>query len=337
MRHAVPVPVPVLAVCLLVGSSLSGCGGEAAGQASPPQPSTTSTTGRVSKPSELVFRPDGGGETSVYDANGQILAVLTAGARTVTFIGPERTFTEVGSTVVTVRTHTWVRLAPKPWTPEAAGEQWFRDFLRRYANSTDTDVLATVMQYMSGAPVLHDEAGTPYAGDAGFGLNRDEDGVDGADFNDYLGVTWTFPGGDVRRPDPKWYRKLDCSGYLRLVFGYRSGVRLLWSPEGTEGIPRTANAMATSGLGALVAAGRTPSEAPSSIDRLRPGDLVFFALRSQTHVSHSGIYVGQDEKGRMRFMSSRPGPDGPTMGDSQTRGTLEVGTFRERLRRVIRL
>jgi hypothetical protein len=284
-----------------------------------------------------VLRPDGHGETAVYGGDGQIVAVLTDGARTVTFIGPERTFTEVGSAVVSVRTRTWVRLAPKPWNPGAAGERWFHDFMSRYANSTDADVLATAMQYVSGAPVLRDGAGTPYAGDAGFGLRRDDGEVDGADFNDYLGVPWTSPGGIVRRPNPKWYRKLDCSGYLRLVLGYRSGVRLLWDPEGAEGIPRTANAMATSGMGVVIAAGRTSAEAPRSLDRLRPGDLVFFALRSPTHVSHSGIYVGQDEKGHMRFLSSRPGPDGPTMGDSRTSGTLDTGVFRGHLRRVIRL
>lgn len=309
------------------------------------EPEPTNTEKKMPNPHPsltgyLLGGEDKDGVTRIYrdQQPPQLAAIVTDGARAVTFVGPQRTFTEPSTTSAKVKTDSWVRVAPKAWQHGAWTEPWFIDFFRTYAEDYSTaDVLAMAMQYQDDAPTVRDDAGVPFAGDAGFGLARDGEDVDGADFYDYLGINWKFPSGEKKQPDEQWYRKLDCSGYLRLVYGYRAGIRLSAGTSGDDGLPRTAQAMATNSPSRTIAAGDTAGEAPKSLDNLLPGDLVFFALRSDTHMSHSGIYVGKDQDGHMRFISSRTQINGPTFGDFRSRSIIDTGIFRQRLRRVIRL
>ena len=63
---------------------------------------------------------------------------------------------------------------------------------------------------------------------------------------------------------------------------------------------------------------------PAGLGALLPGDLVFFDASTDdgTLVDHVGIYLGVDSAGAPRFLSSRKGADGPTMGDVRGRSTL---------------
>ena len=91
----------------------------------------------------------------------------------------------------------------------------------------------------------------------------------------YLGVPYKW-GGTTRRG-------MDCSAFARAIFRETYGIEL----------PRTSKQMYQ--VGAPV----------TSLLRLRPGDLVFFAnTNSGPGVSHVGIYLGQ---GRFAHASSSQG------------------------------
>jgi cell wall-associated NlpC family hydrolase len=53
------------------------------------------------------------------------------------------------------------------------------------------------------------------------------------------------------------------------------------------------------------------------LDRLLPGDLLFFNAGpvQGANIEHSGMYLGVDDRGHHRFISSRTTANGPTMGD----------------------
>ena len=81
------------------------------------------------------------------------------------------------------------------------------------------------MQYLEGAPPVTGD-GLQIAGDADYGpfdpTAPAPDGgtpirLEGADFNDYLGLTWTYANGYVDKPKPDMIRSLDCSGYIRMI------------------------------------------------------------------------------------------------------------------------
>ncbi len=285
-------------------------------------------------------RLDRPARTDVLDrGNGRLVATFTDGARTVVVRGPRRTLAEQSSTA-TVATDSWVRVAPRPWTASGGTQAGWALWLTAQLASTKPDVLQISTEYLRGAPQRLDDKGSVYAGDADFGIERG-DGIDGADFHEYMGVDWTFPNGRTMKAAPRWLGALDCSGYLRIVYGYRSGMTLLTGPvtSTVNGLPRTANAMAYHARSVVVAAGRSPDRSPTDLGELQPGDLVFFALRDdKAHVSHSGIYLGEDPDGRPRFVSSRGSTQGPSFADSlRSRSTLDDPAFRGALRRIIRL
>ena len=58
---------------------------------------------------------------------------------------------------------------------------------------------------------------------------------------------------------------------------------------------------------------------------LAPGDVVSFDASSDdgSDIDHTGIYLGVDQAGHARFVSSRKSADGPTMGDLRGRSTLD--------------
>ncbi|MYU23367.1 NlpC/P60 family protein [Streptomyces sp. SID8352] len=270
---------------------------------------------RLENPARSVLRGE----------DGRIMGVFTDGARTATLTGPARTFTEPASTASKVSTTDWVRLMPELWKKGAEKEAWFKDWYAESRDSKEDDLFAIAFQYVAGAPQKKDETGLVYAGDANFGpLNTT--GAEGgdlrleqSDFYDYLGVTYPFRDGSVGQPETMRAKSLDCSGFIRMVLGYRARYPLMSSDTSGDGLPRTANGMARSeeGTDVLPLTGITPDDRPSAIDQLQPGDLVFFKLDTRTaeRLDHVGMVLGYDTEGHLIFVSSREEINGPTIGD----------------------
>jgi len=120
---------------------------------------------------------------------------------------------------------------------------------------------------------------------------------------------------------------VDCSGYIRLVYGYRLGYPLRSDNEGGTELPRRAFAMATVGPGVVVIP--NASTGPADIGPLQPGDLVFFDVDADDgqQIDHVGIYLGLDAEGHPRFISSRKQADGPTFGDAGGAALLDGDHF----------
>lgn len=288
----------------LLALGLVACG-QAAPTLAPAEPTAAVTLAAGPWQERTLASPD---RVEVLDGSGAWLATFTEGARTVTLRGPLRVFGEPATTAATVSSTTWVRLLPEPFAG-AVPVTWLRDALR----STAPDALAIAMQYVTNAPTLTGADGQVVAGDADFGpVGRyGRHRVEGADFNDYLGMTWTYAGRD-HAPDPRRRRSLDCSGFVRMVYGYRLGVPLGSEPAPGR-LPRRAVEIMASGPGVLLApAGRRPPLAA-----LAPGDLLFFdTTRGDGNpANHAGIYLGVDSDGQARFVSSRGLVNGPSMGD----------------------
>ncbi|MGQ0838976.1 NlpC/P60 family protein [Actinokineospora sp.] len=266
--------------------------------------------------------------TVLRDAAGAIAAVFTDGARTVVITGPKRTFREPEATAASINTAAWVRLAPQPWQAGEENAAWFEPWFTEARQDTGPDVLAVAAQYLIGEPEEQDAEGVRFRGDASFGpvkatgAGRQEQ----SDFYDYLGTPWTFPDTRAQRPDADRYGAVDCSGYIRLVFGYRLGMPLLGTNTEGPGIPRRAYAISEFGPGvALVPNTRARATA---YDLLQPGDLVFFEVEDDPAVlDHVGIYFGLDDRGHHRFISSRERINGPTLGDVGGTSLLDDGGY----------
>ncbi|MBQ0828677.1 C40 family peptidase [Streptomyces tagetis] len=282
-------------------------------------------SGAEDKGRESWSRLENPARSVLRDGEGRIKAVLTDGARIATLTGPARTFAEPTSTSSKVSTTDWVRLMPEPWEEGAEKEKWFTQWYAEYKDSKEDDLFASAFQYVAGAPPKKDEQGLVYAGDANFGpLNTT--GAEGgdlrleqSDFYDYLGIPYTFRDGSTGVPEAMRAKSLDCSGFIRMVLGYRGRYPLMSSDASGDGLPRTANGMARSkeGVDVLPLAGITPDDRPSAIDQLQPGDLVFFKLDARTgeRLDHVGMVVGYDTEGHLLFISSREEVNGPTIGD----------------------
>ncbi|MFE7777221.1 C40 family peptidase [Streptomyces sp. NPDC057445] len=293
---------------------------------------------RLKNPERSVLRGEGG----------EVLATFTDKARTATLKGPSRTFTEAANTTSRVVSEDWVRLMPEPWRKGAEKEQWFKDWFKEYYGTDKEDVFATAFQYIQGAPVKKDDEGIAYTGDANFGpLNPNGSAGNDlreelSDFYDYLGIPYTFRDGTSMQPEAKRARSVDCSGFMRLVWGYRARYPLASSDTRGDGLPRSANGMARSDVGAAVIPlkGVGATDRPKSIDVLQPGDLVFFKLdaRTKDRIDHVGVYLGHDTEGHKIFISSREEVNGPTIGDKGGTSRLDGnGYYATTLRSAKRL
>jgi cell wall-associated NlpC family hydrolase len=284
----------------------------------------------------------------VIDRAGQVLAVFTDNARTVRLTGPNRVFAEAKYTSAKVNTNAWIRLAPQEWRAGAEKEAWFGPWLADALDERGPDVLAVAFEYVYGAQPLKNGDGLQHAGDAAFGplSSTDVDGrAENSDFYDYLGVSWTFGDGTKESPSSNRIRSLDCSGFLRMVYGYRMGYPLLGTNVKGPGIPRRAYAIAEFGPGVQLVpnSGKQVRE----LGLLQPGDLLFFhgspeidrdGPATTTHIEHSGMYLGIDDRGHHRFISSRVTANGPTMGDAGGESILDgTGHFAKKLRTMRRL
>jgi cell wall-associated NlpC family hydrolase len=267
-------------------------------------------------------------ETKVHDTRNRIVATFTAGAFTVRLAGPKRTFVEGKAKV----SHAiWVRTYPSPFDGRV-NQAWLRRALE--ANSQGVpDILAIAMQYIRNAPPIHD-GGLQVAGDAHYGPLKNGKRQEGSDFNDYLGITWNYPGErfPVDKPEPRQRRCLDCSGFLRMVWGYRNNlptsrarasVPLCFDTRPDHSaIPRRAYQIYEGAPGVMIAPDN--SIRVTGLSQIEVGDLVFFnadkTLPDGDRIDHAGIYMGRDANGRYRFISSRKSTDGPTMSDQGVRG-----------------
>jgi cell wall-associated NlpC family hydrolase len=264
--------------------------------------------------------------TVARDARAVVAATMTDGARTVVITGPSRTFREPKATTAEVTTNAWVRLAPQAWRAGDESADWFRPWLTEALSDNSPDALAIAMEYLDGAAEQKDAEGTRFRGDASFGpvAPTGAGRLERSDFYDYLGVPWTFSDGTRTKPDSKHYGAVDCSGFVRLVYGYRLEYPLLGTNTRGPGLPRRAYAIAEFGPGVTPVA--NTGRRSTAYDSLQPGDLVFFEVEGGAdELDHTGIYLGVDSDGRHRFMSSRERINGPTLGDVGGTSLLDDG------------
>lgn len=229
---------------------------------------------------------------------------------------------------------TWVRLLPTPFQGwNAATEQQ----VRAWATDISPDALAYCAMLQTGA-APHHEDGVQVLGESGYGpLYPDGTRKEGADFHEYMGIEWTFPGGEHKpAPTPEWHRTLDCSGMVRMVFGYHLGVPMVYDNkdhfDGTT-LPRRSRDIGPRGPGVIVHTGRVFTD-------VQPGDVVCFDADpdAEGELDHVGIYVGRDQDGRHRFASSRKTVNGPTISDLGGASTLDGdGTYAQSLRTIRRI
>lgn len=242
-------------------------------------------------------------------------------------------------TIPTVTHNTWVRLLDEPfdgrWTNQIA------DQILRWSIDPSPDVLAYAMKYINGAPAVVDPTlGAQVTGQANYGpLAADGSRVEGADFHDYMGLDWVFPNGEARTADADQLTSLDCSGFVRMVYGFQMGLPMVFD-EDIDGInlPRRTLDIGPSGPGVIVA---QAVGTPPSLANLQIGDVPHFDATSDGEtagqVDHNGIYIGTDQSGNMRFVNSRKTPNGPTFGDLGGASVLNgSGTYTTRLRIIRR-
>ena len=353
-RRRVPVIAAAVATCLLLplvaaggylyttGDRPAGTDRPAAARPADTPATTVSPTPDISDGTITFERVDRPARTIARDSRGTAVATFTDGARTVALTGPQRVFTEPQNTRASVTTTAWVRLAPQDWRADAADAGWVRPWLAAALTDTSPDALAVAVEYLTGTPERKDTKGIRYSGDASFGplSATDPDGrAENSDFYDYLGLPWAFAGSGSERPDPDRYGAVDCSGFLRLVYGYRLGYPLRNANTPGVGLPRRAFAMSRFGPGVEVI--ENTGAAPRTYGALQPGDLVFFNSDPGTgpfRTDHSGIFLGVDGAGHHRFVSSRSRANGPTFGDTGGPAILDGGGYwSQRLRNARRI
>ncbi len=243
------------------------------------------------------------------DGANKWLATFTTGCSTVTLTGTSRTFAEKSTTNATVTHSVWVRTLSGPFNG-TVNESWLTAALA----DRSPDVLQIGMQYIAGAPAQF-AGGVKIAGDADYGpLQPDGTRQEGSDFNDYLGISWTYPGS-TDAPEANQINCLDCSGFVRMVFGYRCSLPMTLTPDGLR-LPRRSFEMYASAPGLV-----TIANAGTQVTAFAPlgvGDLLFFDASTDdgTQLDHVGIYLGLDSAGKHRFLSSRKTANGPTLGDT---------------------
>ncbi|MFG1999451.1 NlpC/P60 family protein [Spirillospora sp. NPDC048911] len=261
------------------------------------------------------------GQYHVYNARRRHVAELTAGTRTALVHGTKRTFREK-TTTATVATDAWVRKLRVPFTAAQIRRPAFRKELAGLIASKSPDMLAIAMQYVVNAPAKKDAKGVRYAGDAHYGPMVDGKRQEGSDFNDYLGVSWRYFDNSVDKPEKAQYGSLDCSGFVRMVAGYRMGWPLENKQYTRTRLPRRAVELERYAPGRAVIPNK--GKKPASLAPLQAGDLLFWDADKGDGkaVDHVGIFIGKDSKGFYRFISSRKTADGPTMGDVGGRSVL---------------
>lgn len=239
--------------------------------------------------------------------------------------------------------NTWVRVLTSPfdgvWTTEIA------DQIQAWAADTRPDALAYAFMYVTGAPTVTSPAlgGARVFGEAQYGpLKPDGTRVEFSDWNDFIGIPWDYASGEHRdfpHGDVTVSGCMDCSGFVRTVFGRHLGVPLTFD-QNFDGLnlPRRTRDIGPSGPGILV---QDSASSPPPLTGILPGDVVLFdadvAEPVEGQIDHNGIYLGVDGGGNHRFISSRKVVSGPTMSDLGGASLLNgTGTYATRLRKIRR-
>jgi len=245
--------------------------------------------------------------------------------------GPRRDFA-TSSNKTQVSHDIWVRVLPAPFRGEI-GLNW----LQRALKDKSPDILQISMQYVKGAITTTTKQGVRIAGEAQYGPESSAtEREEGADFNDYLGISWKY-ADRVDGPERRQHGCLDCSGYMRMIWGYRSGLVLSFSPA-KAALPRRSYQMLDSGPGIVIIPDRGVQKTKFSL--LAPGDLVFFDAdpKDGTQIDHVGMYFGLDNTKHHRFISSRKRINGPTLGDFHGKSVLDgTGLYARSFRAARRL
>jgi len=309
-------------VAVALAIALTACSTDSVGPASD-APIRTGKSASIASTTTMVGRFElvtSGDVTTVSTVNGSAktwVATFTADTRTVTMSGDTRTFTENS---ISVSHNTWVRLLDAPFNGNV-DTTWIN---ARLAENTTTsnvkDVLAHAMDYL--------DAGTL---NAKYGPDAT---TEGSDFNDYLGIDYTYTphwSTSLNKLVSSWkdgYETsragaLDCSGYMRMIWGYRMGMTMCFNvnPNDPNGrLPRRSYQLWDNAPGRKVMTDYTwdGSTAATKLEALRVGDLVFFnadtvGTDEKTRVDHVGMYIGRDSSNNMRFIHSRKSDNvGPT-------------------------
>jgi hypothetical protein len=239
-------------------------------------------------------------------------------------------------TAPSVTHSTWVRTLTSPYT---AWNSTVEGKVRGWLTDSSPDVLAYAAGYLNDAPAVTDarylntgETGVvkTVLGEATYGaLNANGTRAEGADFNDYIRIPWSYsslatPSTD--NPETAEQYMLDASGYVRMLYGFQMGLPMsLSSGSDLNGLnlPRLSTFTGPSGPGVSIAA--AVSSAPS-ISNIRIGDVVTFSSSSasglagdnasdvETADDHIGVYLGLDGSGNRVFISSRKIANGPSFG-----------------------
>lgn len=244
----------------------------------------------------------------------------------------------------TVTHDTWVRVLEQPY-----GGGWTNDLarqIRHWAQDCTPDALAYAFMFVGYTPAVTDAelgGGVQVYGTAGYGpLQPDGTRFEFSDFNDYLGLDWTFVSGESRtfpHGDIDETLNVDCSGFVRMVYGYRLGIPMTFDNDFNGiNLPRRTRDIGPDGPGVIIA--QATGTAPAITD-IQIGDIVLFDADStgepSGQIDHNGIYVGIDSNGDPRFISSRKVCDGPTFGDLGGASLLNgSGTYATRLRIIRR-
>lgn len=244
------------------------------------------------------------------------------------------------ASIPSVTHNTWVRILSTPFT--GTWSTALADQIQAWSVDVRPDALAYAVMYIAAAPDVTNPAlgGAKVAGQSDYGpMGANGIPIEGADFHDYMGRDWTFPNGEAQSAGVGEQGCLDCSGFVRMVYGYNMGIPLVRN-QNFDGInlPRQTKDIGPNGPGIIVA--QAPSTAPS-ISAIQIGDVPHFDADTSDVVSgqldHNGIYLGVDTGGNHRFVNSRKTPNGPTMADLGGASTLNgTGTYATSLRLIRR-
>ncbi|MDI1445755.1 hypothetical protein [Polyangium sp. 6x1] len=276
-----------------------------------------------------TFKYATSGDVTTASINTTVVAWFTKGAYTVRMTGPSRTFAAGVSGVPSVTSTTWIRTLATPFDPATmsttARSAWLNAARAVNCVTGTSDILAVAYEYIEGA-----------SKDAGY--------ANGADFHDYLGISWDPSDASLITADSTQLGKLDCSGFLRLIFGQRANflyggveAKIPMSLYVTGTLTRASKDQYQSGPGKIIVPFRTqPSgvaafngtPTATELSSIQVGDIVFFDSSCDysvaapscgtdwTSIGHTGIYVGRDASNNARFLSSRSTADGPTVANT---------------------
>jgi cell wall-associated NlpC family hydrolase len=245
------------------------------------------------------------------------------------------------ATPPTITHNKWVRVLTSPYSSWDAATE---DQVRAWATDRTPDALAYATMFLTGAPNVRSAAQSNaiVMGQANYGpLDSGGLPIEGGDFHEYMGLNWTFPNGETANLiDSSWIGKMDCSGYVRMVYGYHMGLPMVRNRSADFNglnIPRGTKDIGPSGPGVIVA--QSASTAPALTD-MQIGDIVLFVADTSDPVAgqidHDGIYLGTDAAGVPRFANSRKTPNGPTFADLGGGSTLTGGGTYATSLRIIR-